>query len=61
MRRLVGRFETKLVLTSLVIIGAVVGGVGLWVARPLKAVAREQIARGLEGQARLMAAQVDHQ
>ena len=58
MRRLVGRFETKLVLTSLVIIGAVVGGVGLWVARPLKDVAREQIARGLEGQARLMAAQV---
>ncbi|MGH7430592.1 MAG: ATP-binding protein [Candidatus Methylomirabilales bacterium] len=55
MRRLVGRLQTKLILTYLFIIGVILGVVGLFVARPLEDLAREQIVRGLEAQARLMA------
>ena len=58
MRRFVGRFQTKLILTYLFIIGVILGVVGLFVARPLEDLAREQIARGLEAQAHLMALEV---
>ena len=56
--RFFGRFETKLVLTYLVIIVAVVGVVGFFIVRPLEDLARDQIAKGLEAQARLMAREV---
>ncbi|MGH7473390.1 MAG: histidine kinase dimerization/phospho-acceptor domain-containing protein, partial [Candidatus Methylomirabilales bacterium] len=39
MRRFVGRFQTKLILTTLFIIGVILGVVGLFVARPLLAYA----------------------
>ena len=39
MRRFVGRFQTKLILTYLFIIGVILGGVGLLVDRPLLAYA----------------------
>jgi two-component system phosphate regulon sensor histidine kinase PhoR len=55
---LLGRFKTKLILTYLFLIGAVVGVVGLFVVRPLEDLIRDQIARGLEAQARLMALQM---
>ncbi|MGH7424227.1 MAG: HAMP domain-containing protein, partial [Candidatus Methylomirabilales bacterium] len=58
MRRFVGRFQTKLILTYLFVIGVMIGVVGLFLARPLEDLAREQIARGLEAQARLMALEV---
>lgn len=55
MRGFLARFETRLILTYLIIIVVVIGVVGLFVVRPLGEVARNQIARGLEAQARLIA------
>lgn len=52
---MVGRFETKLMLTYLATIVVVVGVVGYLVVPPFNELARAQIARGLEAQARLMA------
>ena len=52
------RFQTKLILTSLVLVALVIGVVGFLVVRPLEDLARNQIARGLEAQARLMALEV---
>lgn len=52
------RFETRLILTYLVMIVVAIGVVGLFVVRPLEDVATNQIARGLEAQARLIAPEV---
>lgn len=54
----VRRFETKLVLTYLFLIVVVVGVVGFFVTRPFENLAKEQIAKGLESQARLIAREV---
>lgn len=58
MRRFLRRFETRLVLTYLVLIVVAGGVVGLFVVRPLEDVAQDQMARGLEAQARLIARDV---
>lgn len=53
-----GRFQTKLTLITLVMILAVIGVVGFLVVRPLEDLATNQIAKGLEAQARLMAIEI---
>lgn len=58
MTGLFGRLEIKLVLTYLFVIAVVIGVVGLFVTRPLEGLARHQITRGLEAEARLMALEI---
>ncbi len=58
MRGFLKRFKTKLILTYLFLIGVVAGVVGFFVTRPLEDLARNQIARGLESQANLIAREV---
>ncbi|MFQ5847935.1 MAG: ATP-binding protein [Candidatus Methylomirabilales bacterium] len=58
MPRFFGRLQAKLALMTLVMIVVVMGVVGFLVVPPLEDLAKNQIARGLEAQARLMALDV---
>lgn len=58
MTRHLRRFQTKLILAFLATTVAVIGVVGFLIVRPLQELATNQIARGLEAQARLMAPEV---